>query len=547
MIDKIDKYDVVTFDVFDTLIKRDTYSYRNFVEYMNIEYEKMFGNKLPLWFFRERVHSPKVVARITPDREANLDSIYNVLHIKHKKDVKQIEYDLEIKFAVANPFISEIYRYCRQVGKRIYAISDMYLPQSCIRKMLVKCGYEIDKIYVSQEYNCSKVSGKLFEFFLKEQNLKSSQVIHVGDNKIADIDGANKVGIQAIHIPLYNGLPRYICREGDCYHKLLYKFINNRLLNNKSILERTGYEVLGPVLYYFTKWLHCELNKNNIEKVFFLSRDGYLLKKAYEDLYGESDKVIYLHVSSKSVKRAFENIENQREELIRYLKDMDFKGKVAIVDIGWSGNLHRMIKEVSKEFADVYGFYFGTFSKFRKNVTDGVSRGFLNENRYTRAKIFMSAGFIEILFSDTAHGTVERYESNNEKSHPVISEKNPDGKYLEMIQKGALKFIKDWNESYFRNYEYDTHKLIKPLLDLSINPRVDDVKELGNDYVGSGNNYLKLVGYDNKKYNLSNIKELLIDMQNVAWKGGFCNKNFHNSMVNKVYGIFNPLLILFKV
>lgn len=118
IIQQIMNYEVVTFDVFDTLIKRDVCSYKNFVEYMNIEYEKITGEKLPVWFFRERVHSTKVVARKTPGIDANLDSIYDVLHVKNKDVIKKIEYDLEIKFAVENPFIYEVYQYCKKYGKR---------------------------------------------------------------------------------------------------------------------------------------------------------------------------------------------------------------------------------------------------------------------------------------------------------------------------------------------------------------------------------------------------------------------------------------------
>lgn len=543
IIDKIKKYDVVTFDVFDTLVKRDYLRSSNMLEIVKNQYRKEFNRNLPFYFARERIHSPKVVARKKPGIEVDIDSMYKTLHIENCEKAKQYELDAEIMGVTKNPLIYEIYEYCKREGKKIYAISDMYLSESCIRKMLEKCGYEIDKIYVSQEHNASKISGDLFEKFLREEKLSSSDVIHIGDNMKADVIGAQKNGICSIHIKNINDNPCYTSKGRSLQDNILYKFINNRVDKFEYILEKTGYEVIGPILYYFTQWLHDKIVDNEIEKVFFLSRDGYLLEKAYEDMYGKSDNIKYLQISSKAVRNACNNTDNQKEYMVQYLKGKGFTGKVAIVDIGWSGNLHKMLKNVSKDFADVYGFYFGTFSKFKKNVRDGVSDGFLKVDKYTKAQVFMSAGFIEILFSDTYNGTVEKYDLENEKYVPVLSENNPNGNCLRLLQNGALCFVDDWNASKWSCFKYSSKKLIEPFLRLSICPKDEDVQELANDFVGSGKEYKKLSG-DDKNYSISNVKEMLSDMQSVAWKGGFCKKCFKHNIANKVYGYINPFFVM---
>ncbi len=49
-----------------------------------------------------------------------------------------------------------------------------------------------------------------------------------------------------------------------------------------SIPEQTGIAVFGPVIYYFTDWLCRQAIKNNIDKLFFLAREGFFLKEFYD-------------------------------------------------------------------------------------------------------------------------------------------------------------------------------------------------------------------------------------------------------------------------
>ena len=42
-------------------------------------------------------------------------------------------------------------------------------------------------------------------------------------------------------------------------------------------------------MYGFSKWLHSELKDKKFEKIFFLARDGYLLKNAYEAIKAKKE------------------------------------------------------------------------------------------------------------------------------------------------------------------------------------------------------------------------------------------------------------------
>lgn len=546
IINSIESYSVVTFDVFDTLVKRDTKSFKDMVSLMDDEYFSKTNNHLPVYFYRERLHAPKVVRKKYPNKDVNIDDIYNVLHINNKNTIKNIECKIELKCVVPNKTIYEVYKHCLKTGKKIYAISDMYLSEECIRQMLEKCGYNINKIYVSQEHNASKYSGRLFQLFLTENKLSPDEVIHIGDNYKADTLGAQKNGISTILIPNINNRLRY--SNNNIKHStkknILYQSTSNRIDLIESTAEKTGYEVLGPILYYFVKWLHTELNNNNISKIYFLSRDGYLIKEAYELLNKQNDlEIYYLSLSSKSVKNAYKNQKNQKSLLVQYLKQNMMYGKVAIVDIGWSGRLHKMLREISIDFADIYGFYFGTFKAFYKNVNN-TGNGFISVNRNKRAKVYMNAGFIELLFSDTLHGTTESYTVSNGITKPILSQPNPNGEIIRKIQAGALKFVSDWKSSEFSNFNYTSSFLLNPLLNLCMHPRLEDLDLLSKEFVGSGTKYKQISGTE---VSIKNPFAFAKELQNACWKGGFLSKALGCPILNRVYEIINPLLLYYKV
>lgn len=545
IIECIKSYPVVTFDVFDTLIKRDVKNFRDIVNTMESEYTKSTGRHLPVWFLRERIHAPKIARKKYSKVEVSLNDIYDVLHCQDKELLAELECSTEIKFATKNPVLYEVYEYCLKAGKKIYAISDMYLPTECIIQILQKCGYKFENVYVSQEFNTTKRTGNLFDLFLKENKFQANQVIHIGDNLTADVYGAEKAGIQSVHIPNKNTRLHYYSakRHKSTAKNVLYKYINNRL-DTLDTAERVGYEILGPILYYFTTWIHRKAQENNIKKLFFLSRDGYLIMKAYEELYSEENaECRYLLVSSNSVKNAYENLNSQKELLTQYLRENNMYGTCAVIDIGWSGRLHKMLADTVNGFVDLYGFYFGTFKLFHKNVADGVSGGFLRISKWKRAQVFMNAGFIEILFSDTLNGTTERYELEDNKIIPVTSEPNPNGSKLRKIQNGALQFVKDWDKSGYTDLSYSSSYLIKPLLQFSMNPKSQDLEVLMDECVGSGRNYEPLTGISQPR---SNLFQKLKQLRKVCWKGAFISHSFPDYF-HKLYEFFNPILVFFKV
>lgn len=66
-----------------------------------------------------------------------------------------------------------------------------------------------------------------------------------------------------------------------------------------------GYSVFGPFLASFTSWLHTKVTETKPSKIFFFSRDGYLMKVCYDILEARKPNHIpteYINVSRKSLR-----------------------------------------------------------------------------------------------------------------------------------------------------------------------------------------------------------------------------------------------------
>lgn len=62
-----------------------------------------------------------------------------------------------------------------------------------------------------------------------------------------------------------------------------------------------GYNCFGPLLYSFSTWLKEECKKKNIKKIFFLARDGYIMKEAFELINDEDIETSYFYASRRSI------------------------------------------------------------------------------------------------------------------------------------------------------------------------------------------------------------------------------------------------------
>ena len=150
---------------------------------------------------------------------------------------------------------------------------------------------------------------------------------------------------------------KYNLREDELLnYNILQSFINNNIDLNQNKYYNIGYEILGSLLYGYSKWLLESLKRKNIKKVFFLAREGNLLKKAF-DLLNDSDvESEYIYISRRSVRPALLQDINNLEDLYSVVKIKD------------TTDVKKFLKDVG---LDIEG-YLEVFEKYNYSATTKI-------------------------------------------------------------------------------------------------------------------------------------------------------------------------------
>lgn len=301
-------YDVISFDVFDTLLKRDVMSPIEVFSIVEQIFDRAHEGEHSA-FAQKRIKIEYLLRKTSSFSEITLDEIYEKIDFPQKQaeELKSLEVETEAALLHANYVLKRVYDFCIEQKKIIYLISDMYLPLPFLKNVLGKAGYKgYQKLYLSCEYRKTKFSGKLFQTFLKEEGLNPKKVLHIGDNFYADLIGARKAGVRCWRIPqkashtFYMPVPQ---NDDNLSKRSLYAFVNNHECSCQTRTKRLGYELLGPLIYGYCSYLHS-LPERKGRKVWFAARDMYLFEKAYRLLYPEDD-VEYIYLSRKSLRPVY--------------------------------------------------------------------------------------------------------------------------------------------------------------------------------------------------------------------------------------------------
>lgn len=314
VIKKINKAEVISFDIFDTLIKRNLSRPTQLFDFVEKEYNKRFPDNCISGFREKRIAGEKEARSRVPGQEVSLKDIYDCIagvgESKEKRELQALELQEEIRFCEPNRYGVELFDLCKKLSKRIVFISDMYLPRDTIESMLNKCeirGYE--KLYLSSEIGIQKKDGKLYEYAINDMSVEPSCIVHIGDNKKTDILMARVKGLKSIHIDHFHSYMSFATQ--DDLRKttdVVLPFINNNISKYSEETDefRWGYEALGPLLVGFCNWIHEYSEQKNYDRLFFLARDMYLFIKVYRLYYPEDvERISYLELSRRSMRRAY--------------------------------------------------------------------------------------------------------------------------------------------------------------------------------------------------------------------------------------------------
>lgn len=343
------KYDVVSFDCFDTLIFRIFTSPEDLFSFLGFEYG------IPN-FSQLRMKAEKEVRDLNKEkygaRECYIEEIYKKLSrmtaIDPRKGI-ELEIEYEKKVCYANTFMKNVYNQLIKEGKEVVITSNMYLGKEILADILRKNNFQLpSKIFVSCDYHKNKRGGELFSEILKVY--KDKKIVHIGDDLSADIKGAEAAGIDAILYKrctddkknLVIGKSSHL--TSSIYNAIVSNYLNNKFsvdeFDHKNKYFRYGFKYGGLFILGYVRKIIEWCKQDGIEKILFLARDGDFLKKVYKSIAkGNALPFEYVYWSRRAAMQImpeiymddyFNNIVSRRVNAGIYLSFEEFCEKLGI-------------------------------------------------------------------------------------------------------------------------------------------------------------------------------------------------------------------------
>ncbi|ASN97911.1 hypothetical protein [Enterocloster bolteae] len=295
---KIDTYDIISFDVFDTLLMRKTLQPKDI--FSLVEVRAMKEKNIQCAFEKNRILAEQnLLASFIP----NYLQIYNELQFitgisdDEKEYLMDLELRIESQMLIPRKEMVRVFDYAKSRNKKIYLISDMYLSSNWIGNQLKKAGIiGYDELMISNEYSTSK-GQNLFNVFIHK--VKDKKILHIGDSEAFDIMAAQRNGIDNFRI-----LSAYDMLQISVYKEVLYEIVDltgrlqvgyfiSRIFNSPFALFESdgkgrvktgrdiGYIYMAPIITDFLLWLANKIKDKKSARVLFSARDGYLIDKLY--------------------------------------------------------------------------------------------------------------------------------------------------------------------------------------------------------------------------------------------------------------------------
>ncbi len=206
--------DIVSTDIFDTvLLRNNSCGSRLFLEIARQAASKLKAAGYALNaedIFRTRNEAQALAYRAVeierPEGDARLEHILRLqsrllgLPPSAIELLQEVEFDCEVRALKPNrPLLGWLASFKKQ-GKRIIGISDTYLPQTMLMRLLgaVAAGHPIEKLYTSSDWGVTKKSSRLFEKVIAAERAATQRVLHCGDNPHSDFTMARNAGLQAL-------------------------------------------------------------------------------------------------------------------------------------------------------------------------------------------------------------------------------------------------------------------------------------------------------------------------------------------------------------
>lgn len=288
-------------------------------------------------------------------------------------EMASAEKEVEAEQLVANPAVKSLLSQLREQGWQMAFISDMYLDSAFLSEVLQRegCLQPGERVFVSCEHACRKSTGALYDVVRGE--LAPTEWRHYGDHPVSDVRMARKKGLRAelVHTEytdteqrmratasslqnpyegsILAGLTRYVRLRcgGDAYAAMAADFV---------------VPCYAPFLHYIRR----QASERGLQRLYFLSRDSYVLQKGMEAADPEGVEFRYLFLSRKAL-------------MLPYLYCGDENTYLAVMDKGTllRKNVDELLRGLSIDRAELESL--GLHFEYNKIVTRAQQEDFLQK------------------------------------------------------------------------------------------------------------------------------------------------------------------------
>ena len=224
------------------------------------------------------------------------------------------ELEAEARHCYAFAPTVELMRAAKARGLQVIVVSDTYFDAAQLRELIARAAGDdvaglIDRIFCSCTFGKPKAQG-LYGEVLRKLSARPHEILHVGDNPKADVQGVTPYGVRALHLEQFGVVAEQRLRQeaavSALYHVDKQRDAAAQLPHRAGLAlaepladdpaEAMGLTVMGPVLHGFQRWLEAEaaeLEARGSGKVhwLFVMRDGHLPKLVHEAAGGTGHAV----------------------------------------------------------------------------------------------------------------------------------------------------------------------------------------------------------------------------------------------------------------
>lgn len=476
-----DDSEIISVDLFDTLIMRKTLFSADVID---IAYARLREKGIYIEDFADRrLESEKYLSK---NSAPTLIEIYSYMLKKYSingitaqvlaENEWQVDYELVIPRKELCDIVSDYFG----KGKKIYIVSDTYYSRTQLEKMLEKCNIHFySDILASCEYKTGKTQS-LFDVL--QDKINGENCVHIGDDETADVQSADKAGIKSCRIYSgldlfekigYLGLGDYVKTLSDrvklgmfvsCLFNSPFQFESEEMNITVNDSYEIGYVFLAPVICDFVVWLRNQLSINNMRNIWFCARDGYLIKKMYDEFSTNQNTLYFLTSRTAAIRAGIQDIHD-----IEYVEKMHFSGSLkeqlknrlgieTVIEKEKLTDFSEKILEHARECRNNYNKYIDNLNMngddiaFFDFVAKGTCQMFISNIVNEHLKGFYFLRLDEEEMKDKNLDIITFYDKNNKNDSVIFN----DYYILETILTSPMPSVTEFDSSGYPLYAEET-------------------------------------------------------------------------------------------